>query len=92
MNTMETNQNPSFAEASEGKQVPQPTAEVQKPTQEEMLLAIYENTRKTKNYMKWSLYITIILVVLPLLAALFILPFAMSSINSAYIAPLQGLQ
>ena len=34
-----------------------------KPTQEEMLLAIYENTRKTKNYMKWSLYITIILVV-----------------------------
>jgi hypothetical protein len=82
---METNQN----------QVPSPEPVVSqppKPTQEEMLLAIYENTRKTKNYMKWSLYITIILVVLPLLAALFILPFAMSSINSAYIAPLQGLQ
>jgi hypothetical protein len=66
--------------------------QVQKPTQEEMLLAIYENTRKTKNYMKWSLYITIILVVLPLLAALFIIPFAMSSLSSTYLAPLQGLQ
>jgi hypothetical protein len=63
-----------------------------KPTQEEMLLAIYENTRKTKNYMKWSLYITIILVVLPLLAAIFIIPFAMSSLTAAYITPLQGLQ
>lgn len=73
--------------------VPAPTtSEVPKPTTDEMLLAIYENTRKTKNYMKWQLYITLILVVLPLLAALFILPFALSSLNSAYIAPLQGLQ
>jgi uncharacterized BrkB/YihY/UPF0761 family membrane protein len=61
-------------------------------TQEQMLQEIYENTRKTKNYMKWSLYITIVLVVLPLLAALVIIPFAMSSLNSAYLAPLQGLQ
>jgi hypothetical protein len=84
---METNQNPSFAEASEGKQVPVPTM-----ISDEMLKEIYINTRKTKNYMKWQLYITLILVVLPLLAALFILPFAMSSLNSAYLAPLQGLQ
>jgi len=68
------------------------TAEVQKPTQEEMLLAIYENTRKTKNYMKWSLYITIVLVVLPLLAALVVVPFALKSLTAAYITPLQGLQ
>jgi hypothetical protein len=63
-----------------------------KPSQEEMLLAIYENTRKTKNYMKWQLYITLILVVLPLLAALFLVPVALSSLNSAYLAPLQTLQ
>jgi len=63
-----------------------------KPSQDEMLLAIYENTRKTKNYMKWSLYITVILVVLPLLAALVVVPFAMKSLTAAYIAPLQGLQ
>ena len=61
-------------------------------TQEQMLQEIYINTRKTKNYMKWQLYITLILVVLPLLASLAILPFALSSLNSAYIAPLQGLQ
>lgn len=61
-------------------------------TQEEMLREILENTRKTKNYMKWQLYITLVLVVLPLLAALFVLPLAFKSLNSNYLAPLQGLQ
>jgi hypothetical protein len=90
---METNQNPSFAEASEGKQVPSPANNTPpKPTTDEMLLAIYENTRKTKNYMKWSLYITIVLVVIPILASLVIIPFALKSLTAAYITPLQGLQ
>ena len=53
-------------------------------TQEQMLMEIYENTRKTKNYMKWQLYITIVLVVLPLLAALIIVPFAFKSLSSVY--------
>ena len=53
-------------------------------TQEQILQEIYENTRKTKNYMKWQLYITIILIVLPLLAALFILPMALNSLSSGY--------
>ena len=53
-------------------------------TQEQILQEIYENTRKTKNYMKWQLYITIVLVVLPLLAALFIVPFAFKSLSSVY--------
>jgi hypothetical protein len=65
---------PSFAKAMDDKQ---------------MLLEIYENTRKTKNYMKWQLYITIILVVLPLLAALFIVPFAFNSLSSSYGSLLQ---
>ncbi len=58
----------------------------QKPVmnQEQVLMEIYENTRKTKNYMKWQLYITVILVVLPLLASIFIVPYALSSLSSAY--------
>ena len=55
----------------------------------QMLLEIYENTRKTKNYMKWQLYITIILVVLPLLASLFIVPMVIGSLSSSYGSLLQ---
>jgi hypothetical protein len=53
-------------------------------TQEQLLQEIYENTRKTKNYMKWQLYITIVLVVLPLLAAVVILPLVFNSLSSVY--------
>jgi hypothetical protein len=49
-----------------------------------MLKEIYENTRKTKNYMKWQLYITVALVVLPLLAALAIVPMVLSSLGNIY--------
>jgi hypothetical protein len=67
---METNQNPT-----ESNQQPQ-------MTQEQMLQAIYENSRKTMNYMKWQLYITLILVVLPLLAMVVILPLVMKSLGT----------
>ena len=53
-------------------------------TSEEMLKAIYENTQKTKTYMKWQLYITIALVVLPLLAAIVLIPMAINSLGSTY--------
>lgn len=66
---------PSYAEASEDKQI-------RKPTTDEMLLAIYNNTRKTMNYMKWSLYITIVLVVLPLLAMIVLLPLVLKSLGT----------
>lgn len=56
---------------------------------EQILAEILENTRKAKNYMKWSLYITIVLVALPLLAALFILPMALSSLSANYGALIQ---
>ena len=49
-----------------------------------MLLDIYENTRKTKSYMKWQLIITVALVVIPLLATLFVVPFALKSLTSVY--------
>jgi len=51
---------------------------------EKMLLDIYENTRKTKNYMKWQLIITVALVVLPLLAMAFAIPLLMNSLGSLY--------
>ena len=53
-------------------------------TDSQMLAEIYENTRKTKNYMKWQLIITVALVVIPLLATLFVIPFALKSLSSAY--------
>jgi hypothetical protein len=56
-------------------------------TQEQMLQEILEQTRKTKNYMKWQLIITVALVVLPLLAMGFVLPMLLKSLGSAYGMP-----
>lgn len=53
-------------------------------TDRQLLEEIHENTRKTKNYMKWQLIITVALVVIPLLATMFIIPFALKSLSSAY--------
>jgi hypothetical protein len=57
-------------------------------------LEILANTRKTKNYIKWQLIITVALVVLPLLAMGFILPSVLGSLGAAYGGGnlLQGLQ
>lgn len=74
-------------------QVPEASEATEKPiSQEEMFKVIYDNTRKTMNYMKWQLYITIILVVLPLLATVILIPIALKGLSSAYLAPLQGIQ
>jgi hypothetical protein len=64
------------------------------PEQQQMLLEILANTRKTKNYIKWQLIITVALVVLPLLAMGFILPSVLGSLGAAYGGGnlLQGLQ
>jgi predicted nucleic acid-binding Zn ribbon protein len=51
---------------------------------EQVLQEILENTRKTKKYLQWQFYITIVLVVLPLLAMLVLLPMVMSSLGSVY--------
>ena len=61
-------------------------------TQEQLLREIYENTRKTRQYMKWSLYITVAFVVLPLLGAIVIVPFALSSLGNYYGAATSVLQ
>jgi hypothetical protein len=48
----------------------------------QILQEILENTRRTKNYMKWQLYITIALIVIPLILMIFILPMVMQGLGS----------
>lgn len=55
-----------------------------KEQEQQLLLEILENTRKTKNYIKWQLIITVALVVIPLLAMGIILPIALKSLGSVY--------
>ena len=56
----------------------------QPKTDRELLEEINENSRKAKNYMKWQFIITIALVVIPLLATLIMIPYALRSITSVY--------
>ncbi len=60
----------------------------------QILLEILEHTRKTKNYMKWQLIITVALIVIPLLAMGVILPLVLKSLGSVYGTEgiLQGIQ
>lgn len=70
-------------------QIPQNTTSPVATPEQKMLLEIYENTRKTKNYMKWQLIITVALVVLPLIAMVVIVPFLFNSLSSTYGSLLQ---
>ena len=56
----------------------------QPKTDRQLLEEIQENSRKTKNYMKWQLIITVALVVIPLLATLIMIPIALRSLQSVY--------
>ena len=59
------------------------------------MLAIYNNTHKTMTYMKWQLYITLVLVVLPLLAMIILIPLVMKSLGTLggiYGGEMLGLQ
>jgi predicted anti-sigma-YlaC factor YlaD len=58
-------------------------------TTEDALREILENSRAVKKYMKWQLYITIVLVIVPLLALVFIVPMVFSSLTSSYSGLLQ---
>jgi predicted nucleic acid-binding Zn ribbon protein len=70
------------------------TKEEQKPamTTEQVLQEILENSRKTKRYMAWQFYITIVLIVIPILAMAFLLPMALKSLGGAGSVYLNGLQ
>ncbi|MCL5667304.1 MAG: hypothetical protein M1383_06060 [Patescibacteria group bacterium] len=51
-------------------------------TQEQMFQEILKISRQTRNYMKWQLYITVVLIVLPLLAMAVMLPLVMKSLGT----------
>ncbi len=50
----------------------------------QLLQEIWKYTRRTERYMRWQLYITLVLVVLPLLAMVFIIPMVIKSLGSTY--------
>jgi nitrate reductase NapE component len=56
----------------------------QELSQDEMLKEIYEFTKKTHKYLKWQMYITIVMVVLPVLAIAFILPMVLGNLANTY--------
>lgn len=53
-------------------------------TDRELLEEIHDNSRKTKNYMKWQLIITVGLVVIPLIGTIILIPIALKSLTSVY--------
>jgi hypothetical protein len=54
-------------------------------SKEQMLQEILENSKKTQTYMKWQLYITIVLVVIPLLCLLILVPYVFHSLSSSFV-------
>ena len=58
-------------------------------SERELLVEILENTRKTRNYIKWQMIITVALVVIPILAMAFVIPFALRSLTTVYSGVLQ---
>ncbi len=62
----------------------QPQQNFSREQEQAMLAEILDNSRKTKQYMKWQLIITVALVVLPLLATAFVIPLVFNSLTSVY--------
>lgn len=54
---------------------------------EKKIDAIYVSVEKTRNYFKWTMIITIVLFVLPLVGLVFAIPAFMTN----YITPMQDL-
>jgi hypothetical protein len=51
--------------------------------QQQKIDAIYISVEKTRKYFKWTMIITIIVIVLPLLASILVIPAFISSYTSA---------
>ncbi len=51
--------------------------------QERKIDAIHISVEKTRKYFLWTLIITIVVVILPLVAAIFLVPFMLNSLVSA---------
>ena len=52
--------------------------------QEKKIDAIYVSVEKTRKYFQWTLIITVITIVLPIVALIILIPWLMSTLGSAY--------
>ena len=52
--------------------------------QEELTAKIFVSVEKTRTYFKWTFYLTLAFVVLPLVGLMFVIPALLSAIGSAY--------
>ena len=52
--------------------------------QDKKLEAIYRSIERMRKYFLWTLIITIVTIILPLIALAFVIPFFMSTFQSAY--------
>lgn len=52
--------------------------------QEKMLLDIYVSVEKTRKYFMWTLIITIVMFVLPLIGMMIVVPPLLNSISTMY--------
>lgn len=66
-----------------------PEQNFSRDSEQQMLQEILDNTRKTKNYLKWQLVITIAMVVIPFVMILIILPMILNSVGSIDVSGLQ---
>lgn len=46
--------------------------------------AIYVSVEKTRKYFQWTFIVTVVLVVLPMLALVFVIPWFISAMQGAY--------
>lgn len=52
--------------------------------QEQKLDAIYVSVEKTRKYFLWTMIITVVTIVLPLLALAFVLPWMLETLTKSY--------
>jgi len=52
--------------------------------QEERLQQIYISVEKTRKYFFWTMIITIITIILPIIALIFVIPWFLGLLTSAY--------
>jgi hypothetical protein len=53
-------------------------------TQEKKIDDIYKSVEKTRKYFLWTLIITVVTIVLPLVGLLFVIPWMLNTMTSAY--------
>ena len=52
--------------------------------QEKKIDAIYVSVEKTRKYFQWTMIITVVTIVLPIVAIIILLPWLMNTLSSAY--------